>query len=215
MEICYGCLYPFKMADEAAGTGQSVRSSGGVSKTPAPSADVRAACESSDAPLREMGRMPRNPADETGFEPLDELRTVEIQTRLIERRKGEALGDRKPTVGRSRFILRSVGEEDREFFLPEIEGFTLTIGRSTVNEIIVRDLSVSRRHARLTYREGDFFVEDLNATNFTFLDGIPLLEAHRFKTGEMLGVGTASVLFAATSADAQSSAAAPLVEAAI
>ena len=47
---------------------------------------------------------------------------------------------------------------------------TTLIGRTRANHVPIRDTSVSRRHARIERRDGDFIVEDLNSTNGTILN---------------------------------------------
>ncbi|HWO94104.1 MAG TPA: FHA domain-containing protein [Dehalococcoidia bacterium] len=53
-----------------------------------------------------------------------------------------------------------------------------TIGRSPECDIVLEDLRVSRRHARLT-RDGEaFIIEDLGSANGTWLDGARIEQAH-------------------------------------
>ena len=44
------------------------------------------------------------------------------------------------------------------------------IGRTRANHVPIKDISISRRHARIERREGDFILEDLNSTNGTMLN---------------------------------------------
>ena len=53
----------------------------------------------------------------------------------------------------------------------EIHEDKVYIGRSPVNDIQVKDLSVSRRHLRVTRRDNNYFVMDLKSTNGTFING--------------------------------------------
>jgi pSer/pThr/pTyr-binding forkhead associated (FHA) protein len=50
---------------------------------------------------------------------------------------------------------------------------------------------VSRRHARLFYRDGQYFLEDLNSTNFTFLNRQRLQpgQPYPIKDGDEIRVG--------------------------
>ena len=48
-------------------------------------------------------------------------------------------------------------------------GNTLSVGRSTDNDVILSDGRVSRNHARITRDGDDFFLEDLSSSNGTFL----------------------------------------------
>lgn len=53
----------------------------------------------------------------------------------------------------------------------EVHEDKVYIGRSPVNDIQVKDLSVSRRHLRVTRRDNSYFIMDLKSTNGTFIDG--------------------------------------------
>jgi hypothetical protein len=54
---------------------------------------------------------------------------------------------------------------------------TITIGRTEGNTIVVDDASVSMFHARITKKDGAFFLKDLNSTNGTFVNGQQIREA--------------------------------------
>ena len=55
------------------------------------------------------------------------------------------------------------GAERREVF----DTAELTVGRVQGNELMLPKGNVSKRHARLLYRDGRFIVTDLNSTNGT------------------------------------------------
>ncbi|PIV67276.1 MAG: phosphopeptide-binding protein, partial [Nitrospirae bacterium CG01_land_8_20_14_3_00_44_22] len=48
---------------------------------------------------------------------------------------------------------------------------TVTIGRNPGNDIHIDNLAISGFHAKLINRGGRFFIEDLNSTNGTFVNG--------------------------------------------
>lgn len=50
----------------------------------------------------------------------------------------------------------------------------LLIGRHPACDVVLEDLSVSRRHARLVFRDARWIVQDLNSTNGTALNGRPV-----------------------------------------
>ena len=60
------------------------------------------------------------------------------------------------------------GSEPQMFFLPE--GDTL-VGRSRICNLVLRDPSASRRHARFEVREGRCSVEDLGSSTGTYKNG--------------------------------------------
>jgi len=47
----------------------------------------------------------------------------------------------------------------------------ITIGRNNANDITIDNLAVSDRHARIVRDKTGYFVEDLESTNGTFVDG--------------------------------------------
>ena len=54
---------------------------------------------------------------------------------------------------------------------------TITVGRMKGNSIVIDDLSVSLTHARITRRDGEFYLKDLNSTNGTVVNGQRINEA--------------------------------------
>ena len=72
----------------------------------------------------------------------------------------------------------------------------LEIGRSEGVGISLPDvLSVSRRHARLEYREGQVMLEDLGSTNGTFVNGHRVHDGVMLKSGDRFQVGGAHFKF--------------------
>ena len=58
------------------------------------------------------------------------------------------------------------GTERRETF----ESSEISVGRVQGNDIVLSKGNVSKRHARLLYRDGRFIVTDLNSTNGTYVN---------------------------------------------
>ncbi len=78
----------------------------------------------------------------------------------------------------------------------ELAGEELIIGRSSDAGIQVDRDSVSRRHARLS-RQGDgWVVADLQSTNGSYINDMPIRE-HRLQSGELLKIGNAIFRFLA------------------
>ncbi len=65
----------------------------------------------------------------------------------------------------------------------------LRIGRAFACDIILSDLLSSREHARFFKTDEGYWVEDLNSSNGSFLNGRRLLEATRVLDGDVLSIG--------------------------
>ena len=64
----------------------------------------------------------------------------------------------------------------------------LVIGRHSSCDVVVADETVSRRHARLTFRDGGWIVQDLDSTNGTRLNG-QYVGRCRLRPGDQLALG--------------------------
>src|SRR5438445_4227313 len=53
---------------------------------------------------------------------------------------------------------------------------TVTIGRFKGNTIVIEDASISLMHAKITRKDGQFYLKDLNSTNGTIVNGQPIGE---------------------------------------
>ena len=64
-----------------------------------------------------------------------------------------------------------------------------TIGRGEENAIRLDDLSVSRRHARIAWKQGGYWLSDLGSMGGTWVDGSRLNAPHRIAAGEVIDIG--------------------------
>ena len=64
-----------------------------------------------------------------------------------------------------------------------------TIGRGEENAIRLDDLSVSRRHARVAWKQGGYWLSDLGSMGGTWVDGSRLNAPHRIAAGEVIDIG--------------------------
>ena len=97
--------------------------------------------------------------------------------RAMDESEGEQMVDR-PTeplnVGPGNPSLRvTVGTEIKTF--PIRPGLTF-VGRSTLNEIIINDSTISQRHASFEYSRTGVLLKDLGSTNGTYVAGQPVKE---------------------------------------
>jgi pilus assembly protein CpaF len=82
-------------------------------------------------------------------------------------------------------ISEKGGAERRETFdRPEIN-----VGRVQSNDLMLPKGNVSKRHARLLYREGRFIVTDLNSTNGTYVNRRRISQATIVKQGDKIYIG--------------------------
>jgi pSer/pThr/pTyr-binding forkhead associated (FHA) protein len=62
----------------------------------------------------------------------------------------------------------------------------IIIGRESNNDIIINEVEVSRKHARLLRKAGGYVVEDMGSTNGTFVNGQRLIGPHSLQPGEVI-----------------------------
>ena len=92
----------------------------------------------------------------------------------------ENLGVQGPAL-----VVRSGGGRAGEIF--PLDGET-TVGRSPECGIFLDDVTVSRKHAVLRERDGDFFIEDQGSLNGTFVNR-KRVESAQLDDGDELQVG--------------------------
>ncbi len=63
------------------------------------------------------------------------------------------------------------------------------IGRGPTNTIQLPDNFISSEHSRLTYRNGQWFVQDAGSVNGTFVNNQPAYNALAAKIGDIVRVG--------------------------
>lgn len=67
----------------------------------------------------------------------------------------------------------------------------LTIGRKEDNSIIISDQHVSGNHAKIMVRNDSLFIEDLNSTNGTYLNGNKISGKVKLSDKDEIKIGTA------------------------
>jgi pSer/pThr/pTyr-binding forkhead associated (FHA) protein len=65
----------------------------------------------------------------------------------------------------------------------------LTLGRSSDNDVVLRDFSVSRHHARVEEKDGELYLVDLESTNGVRINE-EFVTSGAFTLGDLLGVGS-------------------------
>jgi signal transduction histidine kinase/pSer/pThr/pTyr-binding forkhead associated (FHA) protein/ActR/RegA family two-component response regulator len=72
-------------------------------------------------------------------------------------------------------------ERGRSF---DLEGETTLLGRSSDSHIRIKDVGASRKHLKIHKKNGQFFIEDLNTSNGTLLNGERISPGEKFELGE-------------------------------
>ena len=109
-------------------------------------------------------------------------------TYMIDENTGELkpvdVGDVAASTGA--LVIRSGGGRVGQSF--PLEGERLTIGRSPDAEIFLDDVTVSRDHAVLVRRSGEWFLDDSGSLNGTYVNR-RRIESHKLTDGDELQVG--------------------------
>src|SRR5689334_21569256 len=82
-------------------------------------------------------------------------------------------------------ISEKGGAERRESF----DRAEINVGRVQGNELMLPKGNVSKRHARLIYRDGRFIVTDLKSTNGTYVNGRKIAQATIVREGDKIYIG--------------------------
>lgn len=105
-----------------------------------------------------------------------------------------------------KLILQNGMESGTEYSLNKPELF---LGRDPVNDIVINDPEVSRRHARLLQAGDSYSIEDLGSTNGTFIRGQRLAAPVTMLPGELITLGERIIVkFEVTGLDANATVAA-------
>ena len=87
-------------------------------------------------------------------------------------------------------VVTSKGKFEHEIDKPYI-----SIGRSKDNDIVIDDLSVSRKHAILEKDEtGKFYITDLNSSNGTFVNNVRITEKTAITTNDHILLGKTTLV---------------------
>lgn len=90
-----------------------------------------------------------------------------------------------------KLILSLSGEVLREI---DLNQEITTIGRKAVNDIHLDNLAVSGSHAKILLLGGDCFLEDLESTNGTYVNGDRVTK-HVLKDGDKIAIGKHELLY--------------------
>lgn len=72
---------------------------------------------------------------------------------------------------------------------------SLTLGRKGDNHIVVKDPYVSKEHFQIIEDEEEYYLEDINSANGTYLNGERIFDVMKLKDGDIIRVGKIEFLF--------------------
>ena len=189
------------VGDVRSGTDQS---EGSMAPTPIGAAVTQSSAGSAASSADSLGRIPMvEPAAEAGTLTAEPENAAPVQEAIPAALPVESTvsgAEEPPAV--ARLVVISTGAE-----LPLPEQEEISVGREDPSSGIFPDVDltpyggeeggVSRRHARLLHIGDDYFVEDLQATNFTKLDGqrLPAHAREKIEDGARLDFGRVAVIF--------------------
>ncbi len=64
-----------------------------------------------------------------------------------------------------------------------------TLGRSPANDVIINDDYTSSEHARISWLDSQWWLEDLGSSNGTYINDLPINKATVITNGDLITVG--------------------------
>jgi len=83
-------------------------------------------------------------------------------------------------------VIRVGGGRVGESF--PLKGDKLSVGRRPTSDIFLDDITVSRDHAVITYRNGSHYIDDAGSLNGTYVNR-QRIDSHKLEEGDELQVG--------------------------
>ena len=90
------------------------------------------------------------------------------------------------------FVIRAGGGREGESFPVSVE--RMSIGRRPESEVFLDDITVSRDHALLIHRGGDWYLDDCGSLNGTYVNR-QRIESHRLQEGDEVQIGKYKLTF--------------------
>jgi len=123
----------------------------------------------------------REKATSTQSEPATATYRIDETGELVPVDVGDVVADQGAAL-----VIRAGGGRVGESF--PLNADRMTIGRRPDSDIFLDDVTVSRDHALLVRRSGDYYLDDLGSLNGTYVNR-HRIESHRLEDGDELQVG--------------------------
>jgi pSer/pThr/pTyr-binding forkhead associated (FHA) protein len=94
-----------------------------------------------------------------------------------------------------RLLLRAIAGPDSGKTY-ELRGTSGALGRASNNPVAIADAGLSRRHARISYRKGAYWLTDLESTNGTYVNGERLTSPRLLFSGDEIEFGKTRLVVA-------------------
>ncbi len=104
----------------------------------------------------------------------------------------EAIEIEEVVSGGAALVIRSGGGRAGESF--PLEGERMSIGRRPDSDVFLDDVTVSRDHALMVERGGDWWIDDCGSLNGTYVNR-SRIESRRLEDGDELQVGKYKLAF--------------------
>jgi len=98
----------------------------------------------------------------------------------------------EPTAYGPGLVIRAGGGRVGESF--PVKGERMAIGRRPDSEVFLDDVTVSRDHALLIHRGGDWYLDDCGSLNGTYVNR-SRIESHRLEEGDEVQIGKYKLTF--------------------
>lgn len=127
-------------------------------------------------------------SDETGEDDADNAAEDNVDIAENAEEDEAALPEPEKTAPKARVSFTGQNNSDVKF----VEfSKSATIGRRNTNDLIISDKAVSGNHCDLTFVDGKVYIEDMNSTNGTFIDG-ERISRKELKNGDIIILGKMS-----------------------
>ncbi len=112
--------------------------------------------------------------------------------RVTETGEFEEVSLQEATSGGASLVIRAGGGRAGETF--PLDGDRMTVGRRPDSDVFLDDVTVSRDHAVIVRRGGDYYLDDCGSLNGTYVNR-RRIESHRLGDGDELQVGKYKLAF--------------------